>query len=334
MPRRPRADSPDSWHHVINRGIAKRPLFETRADMRFFLARMARQIRLNRIEVHAFCLMTTHFHLLVRSPIGELSEAMRRVQNEHTRRFNRRKRRDGTLSRGRFFSRLVDSLRYRRTLVRYIDGNPVKAGIVSSSGHYEFGSAAAYHHESYPPWLNTNWVEREVRFATGGEHLTSVNYRAMFEVRDLKRLDDISDLVEARLKHGGSSDPLNDLIGSTPEHVRAWMQRKAKLADGHSIGQPVCGARALVRALEHNLEQRGEWTVEDGSRIHRGAELARTGLLRELCHLTWREIAHYENGSASRASRLAVAHRRLLEANPDYALRAAEVGRAAMLCCH
>ena len=66
----------------MNRGVAKRPLFENRGDARFFLARLARQIRLGRIEVHAYCLMTTHFHLLVRSPIGEMSEAMRRVQNE------------------------------------------------------------------------------------------------------------------------------------------------------------------------------------------------------------------------------------------------------------
>jgi hypothetical protein len=67
------------------------------------------------------------------------------------------------------------------------------------------------------------------------------------------------------------------------------------------------------------------------SRIQRGAELARSGLLRELCHLTWKEIAHYESGSVSRVSRLAAAHRRLLEANSDYALRAAKVGREAML---
>jgi REP element-mobilizing transposase RayT len=120
---------PDTWHHVINRGIAKRPLFETRDDIRFFLERLARQNRLNRIEVHAYCMMTTHFHLLVRSPIGEPSKAMRRVQNEHTRRFNR------------------------------------------------------------------DWITSEVRSASGDEQLTAANYRAMFEVRDPERLDDISDVL-------------------------------------------------------------------------------------------------------------------------------------------
>ncbi len=333
MARLSRRDSPDTWHHVINRGIAKRPLFETRDDIRFFLARLARQIRINRIEVHAYCVMTTHFHLLVRSPIGELSEAMRRVQNEHSRRFNRRKRRDGSLIRGRFFSKLVDSLRYRRTLVRYIDGNPVKAGIVKSSGDFEFSSAAAYYRESFPPWLNRGWVTSETRAATGDEQLTAANYRAMFEVRDPKRLDDISDLVNARLRNKGTRDPLNDLIGSTPNHVRVWMKCKARLADGHAVGQPVCGARTLLHVLEDNLKKHGVWMVEDGSQIQQGAHLARSGLLRELCHLSWKEIAQFDNGSVSRASRLADVHRRLLEANYDYATRAAGVARQAMLRC-
>jgi len=333
MARRPRRDAPNTWHHVINRGIAKRPLFETSDDIRFFLARLARQVRLNRIEVHAYCMMTTHFHLLVRSPIGELSEAMRRVQNEHSRRFNRRKRRDGSLIRGRFFSRLVDSLRYRRTLVRYIDGNPVKARIVKVSGNHEFGSAAAYYRGSFPPWLNREWITREVRLASGDDILTPENYRAMFEVRDRGRLNDISDFVGTRINNTGTIDPLNDLIGSTPHHVRSWMQRKAQLADGHTLGQPVCGPVALLRALNANIEKRGAWIVQDGSQLRRGGEIAQSGLLRELCHLSWREIARYENGSVSRASRLGSTHRRLLDANPGYGIRAAEVGAEVMLGC-
>ena len=112
--------------------------------MRFFLARLARQVRAGRIEVHAHCLLSTHFHPLARSPVGELAEAMRRLQSEHSHRFNRRNPRDGPLIRGRFFSKPVSSISYRRTLVRYIDGNAVRAGMARTSAEYEFGSAAAY----------------------------------------------------------------------------------------------------------------------------------------------------------------------------------------------
>ncbi len=79
MARNPRQDHPGSWHHVMNRGIARRSLFESRDDIRFFLACLARAVRRGQIEVHAWCILTTHFHLLVRSPGGELSAAMRRV---------------------------------------------------------------------------------------------------------------------------------------------------------------------------------------------------------------------------------------------------------------
>ena len=104
MARQPRHDDPGSWHHVMNRALARRSLFETSEDIRFFLACVARAVRRGQIEVHAWCILTTHFHMLVRSPKGELSAAMRRIQNRYVRHFNRKRRRDGTLVRGRYRS--------------------------------------------------------------------------------------------------------------------------------------------------------------------------------------------------------------------------------------
>ncbi|NJN14734.1 MAG: hypothetical protein HC813_03755, partial [Planctomycetes bacterium] len=95
MARRPRNDSADSWHHVMNRGLAKRTLFERDEDYRKFLALVAAEVRAGRIEVHAYSLLQTHFHLLLRSVTGELSEAMRRIQNGYSRWFNRSRRATG-----------------------------------------------------------------------------------------------------------------------------------------------------------------------------------------------------------------------------------------------
>lgn len=105
MARRPRRDQPESWHHVVHRALAKRPYFETRSDKRYFLAQIAHEVRAGRLELHAFSLMTTHFHLLVRSPVGESSNSMRRIQNAYSRYFNRRRKRDDPLIRARYFSR-------------------------------------------------------------------------------------------------------------------------------------------------------------------------------------------------------------------------------------
>lgn len=114
----------------MNLGLARRTSFETRADMRFFLACLASEVRASRLEIHAFCILTTHDHLLLRSPSGELSRVMQRVQNEYSRWFNRGRQRDGPLYRSRFLSKPVRSEHDRKLLVRYIDANPVTAGLV------------------------------------------------------------------------------------------------------------------------------------------------------------------------------------------------------------
>ncbi len=86
----------------MNRGLARRTVFESREDFRMFLACMAQAVRRGGIEIHAYCLMSTHFHLLVRSPCERLFDALRRTQNQYAPWFNRRRRRDGPLIRCRF----------------------------------------------------------------------------------------------------------------------------------------------------------------------------------------------------------------------------------------
>ena len=73
MARRLRDDARGRWHHVTNRGLSKRTMFEGEWDSRMFLAFVAKEVRVGRFEVHAFCLMLTRYHLLVHSPTGQLS---------------------------------------------------------------------------------------------------------------------------------------------------------------------------------------------------------------------------------------------------------------------
>ena len=153
MPRRRRLDAPGVWHHVMNRAVARRPIFERLEDVRYFLSRVAHAVRRGQLEVHAFCILLNHYHLLVRSLDGQLSDAMRRIQNEFVRYFNRSRRRDGPLFRGRFRSKPVRSGEYRWKLLRYIDANPVKAGLVGNPTLYPHGSASRFATGHPPPWL-------------------------------------------------------------------------------------------------------------------------------------------------------------------------------------
>lgn len=315
---------------MMNRGVAKRPLFEDRSDSRFFLACLARQVRLGRIEVHAYCLMTTHFHLLVRSPVGALSEAMRRVQNEHSRRFNRRRKRDGTLIRGRYTSKPVRSLHYKRVLVKYIDANPMKAGVARTSLDYELGSAGAYMRLAGPKWLSRGWVESEATRMSGSDDFSPEAYLRAFGPGASR---EIAELVRARLMSTVVEDPLDDLIGAAPSHVLAWMQRKARLADGCRIGLPVCGRPSLEAALAEHVRRSGTWMVEDGRVVRSGADLARAGLLRDLCGLPWQAIAIALDGTEPTIRRRAEHHRRLIATDPGYAERVARVAKSSMERC-
>lgn len=319
MARRPRADSPGSWHHVINRGIAKRPYFETRSDKRYFLARVASEVRAGRLEVHASSLMHTHFHLLVRSPVGELSEAMRRLQCAYSRHFNRRRRRDGPLIRARFYSKRVDSETYRRAVVSYIDANAVRAGVVSSSAAHEFGSARAYVRGVFPRWLSTQWVVRKALERAETTEFSAAAYVATFGPRNGEDRESLCQLVEARMASSAELDPLDDLIGKTPGQVRRWMKRKALLADGMEVGLPVCGAAAVLRVVRRCLGTRGEWIVDHAARTWRGSSLAQAGLLRDLCCMPILQIARVCEASRWDVDRRVAVHRRLMREDRDYA---------------
>ena len=74
-----RDDDCIGWYHVMNRGLAHRTVIENRTDARFFLALLARIVRRDLLEVHAFSLMSNHFHLLVRCQDGKLSESLSNI---------------------------------------------------------------------------------------------------------------------------------------------------------------------------------------------------------------------------------------------------------------
>jgi len=93
----------------MNRGIARRTIAENSRDAECFFEQLIEVIEAGLITVEAAVLMTTHFHLLLRSLVGEFWRAMRKFQNGHSRAFNRARRRDGPLFRGRFLSKHVRS---------------------------------------------------------------------------------------------------------------------------------------------------------------------------------------------------------------------------------
>lgn len=130
MARPLRIQFPGALYHVTNRGNEKKPIFKNDADRRNFLEILSESTTTYSARIYSFVLMANHFHLLVETPLGNLSELMRHFNITYTSYFNRRHQRTGHLYQGRYKSILVDKDEYLTMVSRYIHLNPVKIGAV------------------------------------------------------------------------------------------------------------------------------------------------------------------------------------------------------------
>lgn len=161
MPRPLRPDVENGWHHVMNRGIDHCDVFFTDSDRIEFGRRLADVHDRFGIQIHAYCLLGNHFHLLVHCPEGGLSSAMQRIGSLYTRHVNDRLGRDGALFRGRFHSRLISTESYLVAAVRYIHRNALDVEGVARAREYRWSSHRAYLGlRTPPPWLHTDLVFR------------------------------------------------------------------------------------------------------------------------------------------------------------------------------
>ncbi|HEY5897042.1 MAG TPA: transposase [Burkholderiales bacterium] len=144
MARSPRLRVSDVALHIVQRGVDRQACFREDSDFLVYLSNLRDVAAATRCALHAYCLMTNHVHLLI-TP-GEpqsCSLLMRNLGQRYVRYFNQRHGRTGTLWEGRFRSCLVDSAQYVLACYRYIELNPVRAGMVASPFDYGWSSYAS-----------------------------------------------------------------------------------------------------------------------------------------------------------------------------------------------
>ncbi|MFT5206851.1 MAG: putative transposase [Candidatus Omnitrophota bacterium] len=159
MSRPLRIQYPNAFYHIMNRGLNRRIIFNGESDYNAFLKLLEESVNLWKIRVHAFNLMSNHYHIIIETPLGNLSRAMRHIDGIYTQRYNRRHNRDGALFKGRYKSILIDKDSYLTTLVRYIHLNAVRARKFNCAIEDMHGSHRCYMIlNKKPKWLTTSTV--------------------------------------------------------------------------------------------------------------------------------------------------------------------------------
>ena len=144
MPRTARLVVPGVALHVRQRGHNRAPCFFNDGDLALYLGLLALFAREHACAVHAYCLMTNHVHLLLTPQAGDgCALMMKRLAQCYTQHVNKLRERTGSLWEGRFRSCLVTSDRYALACYRYVELNPVKAGIVRHPRDYRWSSYRA-----------------------------------------------------------------------------------------------------------------------------------------------------------------------------------------------
>src|SRR5665647_897653 len=145
MARLPRLTLPGYPHHIIQRGNNRQAIFAQTGDYQTLLGLLDEYARKFEVAIHAYVLMSNHFHLLATPQTADgLPQMMQAVGRRYVRYFNDAQKRSGTLWEGRYKSTLIQSDRYLLACMAYIDLNPVRAALAAQAGDYPWSSYGHY----------------------------------------------------------------------------------------------------------------------------------------------------------------------------------------------
>jgi len=179
MPRPLRLEFEDAFYHVMSRGRGRQAVFHSPEYYHAFLDCLDQAHERFAAEIHAYCLMGNHYHLVVKTPLANLSRVMRHINGVYTQRYNRLKHTDGPLFRGRYKAIVVDADAYLLQVTRYIHRNPIetKGPLVKSLEHYPWSSYPAYLGKAGAP----AWLKRELAYRMLGKRERYAGYKAFIE---------------------------------------------------------------------------------------------------------------------------------------------------------
>ncbi len=159
MARPLRIEYSGAFYHVTSRGNERKAVYKSQRDREKFFSYLESATERYGAVVHVFCLMDNHYHLLIETPSGNLSQIMHHINGAYTTYFNTKRERSGHLFQGRYRAILIDVDEYAKELSRYIHLNPVRAGIAENPEEYRWSSCQYYTVKRKPPeWLKRDFI--------------------------------------------------------------------------------------------------------------------------------------------------------------------------------
>lgn len=160
MPRPQRLLFENAWYHVMNRGAGRKYILNNQNNNKETFLELLAEIHLKyEVEIHAYCIMDNHYHLLVRTPKANLSDAIRHLQFMYSRIYNIKRNSDGPIFKNRYKSCLINTDAYLLQVCKYIHLNPIEAKVTHNI-NYQWSSYKYYIQSEFKPnWLTTSYIK-------------------------------------------------------------------------------------------------------------------------------------------------------------------------------
>lgn len=196
MARRPRLDLA-GFHHIVNRGVARGNVYKSSIDKDKFLEILCKACKDYRVNVHDYCLMDNHYHLLIETTSQNLSLFMRQINSNYAIYYNKKYNRSGHLWQGRFGSWYITQENYLYRLFKYIEHNPIEAKISTKIGEYPYTLVATLLNKnlSMIPCAKNSKLKKE--FVNISDFL-----EAQLNNEDIKMVNDIKKLQIVESEYG------------------------------------------------------------------------------------------------------------------------------------
>jgi REP element-mobilizing transposase RayT len=220
MARALRIQYPGAFYHVTCRGNEQKEIFLDDQDQQVFLEKLHLSLDIYNVSLIAYVCMSNHFHLLVSTPEGNLSEFMRHFNISYTGAFNRKHRRVGHLYQGRYKAFLIDADNYLLEVSRYIHLNPIRAKTLSTKTVKEQWDLLLKHkRSSLPGYLSASKREDFLEYEVVLAYLGGDNHKGRRSYQEFIQWG-IEHDIESPLELGKGSGIIGgaDFVGSVKEN--------------------------------------------------------------------------------------------------------------------